>query len=353
MKAFGGRLLYLIEGPKGLLFKQMSFFLVDMTTHEVKFICALPVSKKIELLSHCRLLSRLKRLEPKCAGRLSETEFVVSLLRSCWLIDTSQGTCEKICDNPEGFSEVINFCSKEDSVYWGDYGRNTEHQEVKVYHLEKNHRISVIHSFPAGTVRHIHNIVKNNDGFVLFVGDNEDSAGIYKVNKDWSEVMPWKTGQQKYRAVVGFPYNGGILYATDSVETENHIRYITNEGDEKILTALNGSCIYGCETKDNYLFSTTVEPHEGGGKLSLIFEELGGGIKSRNVTIVAVSKKDLTVRQIASFKKDWWPMKIFQYGRCIFAGGQEQNEDGFWCSPVACEGMDGKTVWLNFKDKDA
>lgn len=353
MKTIKGRLLYLMENNTGLLFYQMSFFLVDLATHEVKFICALPVSKKIELLSHCRLLSRLKRLEPKCAGRLSETEFVVSLLRTCWLIDITHGTCEKICDNPEGFSEVINFCSVGEGVYWGDYGRNTEHQEVKVYHLGKDHRISEVHTFLASTVRHIHNIVEDDNGFLLFVGDNETEAGIYKVYKDWSEVKPWKTGQQKYRAVVGFPYNGGILYATDSVETENHIRYITNGGYEKILITLNGSCIYGCETKDYYLFSTTVEPHEGGGKLSLIFEKLGGGIQSRDVTIVAVSKKDLSVKQIASFKKDCWPMKIFQYGRCIFAGGQGQNENGFWCSPVACKGVDGKTVWLNFKDKDA
>jgi len=343
MKTIKGRLLYLIDNQIGLLSKQMSFFLVDMSTHEERFICALPVSKKAVLLSHCRLLSRLKRLEPKCAGRLSETEFVVSLLRSCWLIDTARGICEKLCDNPEGFSEVINFCSVADGVYWGDYGRNTEHKEVKVYHLDKDHRITVVHTFSAGKVRHIHNIVEDGNGFVLFVGDNEAEAGIYKVNKDWSEVKPWKTGQQKYRAVVGYPYNGGILYATDSVETENHLRFITAKGEEKILASLNGSCIYGCETKDDYLFSTTVEPHEGGGLKSLFIDSLGGGIKSRDVTIMAVSKKDLTVRQVASFRKDGWPMKLFQYGRCIFAGGQEKQNVA-WGSPVACKKYDGKTI---------
>lgn len=348
MKSVKGRLLYLIDNRIGLLFKKMTFFLVDMSTGEEKYICAMPVSKKIELLSQCRLLSRMKRLEPKCAGRLSETEFVVSLLHSCWLIDTTHGTCEKIYDNPEGFSEVINFCSVEDGVYWGDYGRNTEHQEVNLYHLDKNRHISVVHTFPAGSVRHIHNIVEDGNGFVLFVGDNEAEAGIYKVNKDWSEVKPWKTGQQKYRAVVGFSYNGGGLYATDSVETENHLRFITLDGEEKIIAPLNGSCIYGCETKDDYLFSTTVEPHEGGGLKSLFIDSLGGGIKSRDVTIVAVSKKDLTARQVASFRKDGWPMKLFQYGRCIFAGGQE-NQTVAWGSPVACKKYDGKTIKIELE----
>ena len=338
----------MFDDRTGLLFKKMTFFLVDMSTGKEKYICALPVSKKTELISQCRLLSRLKRLEPKCAGRLSETEFVVSLLRSCWFIDIAHGTCEKIYDNPEGFSEVINFCSVEDGVYWGDYGRNTGHQEVKMYHLNKDHQISVVYSFPAGSVRHIHNIVEDVNGFVLFVGDNETEAGIYKVNKDWSEVKPWKTGQQKYRAVVGYPYNGGVLYATDSVETENHLRFITAEGEENILAPLDGSCIYGCETKDDYLFSTTVEPHEGGGLKSLFIDSLGGGIKSRDVTIMAVSKKDLTVRQVASFRKDGWPMKLFQYGRCIFAGGQE-NQTVAWGSPVACKKYDGKTIMIELQ----
>lgn len=346
MMSIKGRLLYLLNDNTGLLFDRMSFSLVDLTTGQKNLICKFPVGKKTELLSRTRILSRLKRLEPKCAGRLSETEFVISLLRSCWLVDIDNRTCKKLCDNPDGFSEVINFCSTKDGVYWGDYGRNSEFKEVTVYGLRLTAyglQLNKVYTFEAGKVRHIHNIVEDGDGFLLFVGDNEEKAGVYRVNNDWTEVKPWKTGQQKYRAVVGWPYHGGVLYATDSVETENHIRYISHEGEEKELVALNGSCIYGCETKDHYLFSTTVEPHEGGGKLSLLFEKLGGGIKSCDVTIMAVSKNDLTVRQVASYKKDGWPMKLFQYGRCIFAGGQ-QNTNSVWCTPVACKKYDGKTI---------
>lgn len=343
-----GRLLYILKDNIGLLFDRMSFFTVDLITGEKTFVCELPVGKKTVLLSRSRILSRLKRLEPKCAGRLSESEFVVSLLRSIWVVDVEKNTCQKIFENPEGFSEVINFCSTQEGVLWGDYGRNNQLMRVTVYGLRLTAyglQLNKVYTFEAGTVRHIHNIVEDGDGFLLFVGDNEEKAGIYRVNSDWTEVKPWKTGQQKYRAVVGWPYQGGVLYATDSVETENNLRFITAGGEEKVLATLNGSCIYGCETKDNYLFSTTVEPHEGGGKLSLLFEKLGGGIKSRDVTIVAVSKKNLTMRQVASYKKDRWPMKMFQYGRCIFAGGQ-QNTNTVWCSPVACKRYDGKTILL-------
>lgn len=345
MNNIKGRLLYQLDDHFGLLFNRMSFFLVNLITGEKTFACNLPVGKKTALLSQSRILSRLKRLNPKCAGRLSETRFVISLLRSIWLVDVEKKSCQKICDNPVGFSEVINFCSTSEGVYWGDYGRNTEHRAVKVYRLGADKQVKIVHTFEAGTVRHIHNIVQDGDGFLLFVGDNEKQAGIYRVNYEWTEVKPWKIGQQKYRAVVGWPYHGGVLYATDSVETENHIRLISAEGMEKELCSLNGSCIYGCETKDHYLFSTTVEPHEGGGIKDLFVDSLGGGIKSRDVTLVAVDKSDLSVKQVASFPKDGWPMKLFQYGRCIFAGGQ-QGSNTVWCSPVACKKFDGKSIKL-------
>ena len=349
MKSMRGRLLYLLDENTGLLFDRMHFYLVHLHTGERSLVCKMPVGKKVALMSLSRILSRLKRLEPKCAGRLSDTEFVVSLLRSIWMVDVKKKSCTKLCDNPEGFSEVINFCSTEDGVYWGDYGRNTEHREVRMYQVGADRQVSVVYTFEAWTVRHIHNIVEDGEGFLLFVGDNEAKAGIYRVNHDWTEVVPLRTGDQKYRAVVGWPYQGGVLYATDSVETENHIRLISADGEEKELCSLNGSCIYGCETKGYYLFSTTVEPHEGRGVKALFVDSPGGGIKSRNATVMAVSKYDLSVLQVASFRKDRWPMKLFQYGRAIFAGGQT-NTNNFWCSPVACKKYDGKSIKIDISE---
>lgn len=343
-----GRLLYLLDGNTGFLFMRMAFYQVDLSTGKRKIICKMPAGKKMVLISRSQFLSRLKRLEPKCAGRLSENEYVVSLFQSIWVVDLKKKTCRKMCDNPDGFSDVINFCSTSIGVFWGDYGRNVEYRSVNIYHLDKNHNLSVVYSFPEKTIRHIHNIVEDADGFVLFVGDNELQAGIYRVNRDWSEIKPWKTGEQKYRAVIGFPYQGGLLYATDSVESENHLRLIGENGAEQILTPINGSCIYGGETKNYYIFSTTVEPHEGGGIKKMFSNQLGGGIKSKDVHVLAVSKKGLTIRIIKQYKKDFWPMKLFQYGRAPFAGGQSGSIDGVWCYPIACVGIKGRSEYLKF-----
>lgn len=345
MTVFKGRILY---NSRILIFKNLTFYTADLREGVTSKVTSLPVDRLKRLLSSFRLTNRLIRIEPRCAGKLDENRFVVCVVGKLWVVDIQTKTVSALDNLRPGYS-LLNFCENNCCLYWGDYGTNPNHNEINIYQLDGNLNQKIVYSFPKGSIRHIHNIIKDGDGFIVMVGDNEPQAGIYHANADWTEVKPWKCGEQKYRAVVGFPYKGGLLYATDSVETENHIRFIEADGTEKILEAINGSCIYGGEIKDYFLFSTTVEPHEGGGKLSMLSYRLGGGIKSREVHVIAVSKKDLSVKIVKKFKKDIWPMKPFQYGRAIFAGGQEQNEDGFWCSPVACKGVDGMSVWVTVK----
>lgn len=284
-------------------------------------------------------------MEPRCAGRLDEERFVVNVLGKVWLLDCKERSVTELLQLSPGYS-LLNFCEKDGCLYWGDYGANPNYDEINIYRLDRNLNLSKAYQFPQGSVRHIHNIISDGDGFIVLTGDNEAKAGIYRANSDWTVVKPWKTGEQKYRAVVGFPHNGGLLYATDSVETENHLRLIDAGGMERILTAINGSCIYGGETKDYYLISTTVEPHEGVGVKKMVSNQLGGGIKSRDIHIIAVNKDDLSIRLIKQYMKDCWPMKLFQYGRAPFAGGQEEATDGVWCYPIACKRMKGKSEYI-------
>lgn len=346
-----GRLIYLINDTQGLLFKNLAFYVVDLNSGKRELIGKLPTSKKNSVLSSFRLTERLFRLEPKCAGRLDENRFVVCILGKLWLLDVQKHTISELCATRPGFG-VLNFCERDGYVYWGDYGANSDNDEINVYRLDKNLNISKVYSFHEDSVRHIHNIKSTNDGFIVLTGDNEPVAGIYRANTDWSEVKPWKNGQQKYRAVVGFPYQGGLLYATDSVETENHLRMIDADGNECDLATINGSCIYGGETRDYFIFSTTVESHEGGGWRKLLSNELGGGIKTPDVHIIAVSKQDLNICILKKSRKDVWPMKLFQYGMAVFPKGQENCVDGVWFYNMATKKDDGKTLFLRFNEQN-
>lgn len=326
-------------------YRHFRFFIENM--NDCKRSCRVIVKAGLinRILSYVRLTDRLFRMEPRSLERITEGLFVYSFKNTVSILDVLNKMIVPIQQSRMGFSTVLNFCSDGNNVYWGDYGNNGGYDEVNIYKITKDHIPHIVHSFPKGAVRHIHNVIydSQNRYFWVLCGDNEDNAGIYKANTDWTQVAPFKTGEQKYRAVVGFPHQGGLLYATDSVETENHLRYIEADGKEQVLTPINGSCIYGTEIKDYYIFSTTVESHEGGGLRNMISTELGGGIKSRDVHLVAVRKSDMEVRVIEKYRKDIWPMKIFQYGTMLFPGGQEQNDD-LWFNAMACKGVDGKDL---------
>ena len=347
MRPIEGRLLYKIGDSKGLLFKHLAFYRVDFESGKKEIIVRLPADWKKRILCRLRLVNRLLRMEPRCAGRLDKNRFIINVLGKVWLLNINKQSVTELLKLRSGYS-LLNFCEKDGSLYWGDYGANPNYEKINIYRLDNNLNLSIAYSFPAGSIRHIHNIIKDDDGFIVLCGDNEPQSGIYRANADWSEVTPLRTGEQKYRAVVGYPHKGGLLYATDSVETENHLRLIESDGTERILTAINGSCIYGGETKDHYLFSTTVEPHEGGGIKKMLSNKLGGGIKSNDVHILAVSKKDLSIRIIKQYRKDFWPMKLFQYGRAPFAGGQQEATDGLWCYPIACVGTKGRSEYIKY-----
>lgn len=341
-----GRLIYIINETQGILFRNLAFYMVDLRDRKRRLITHMPLSyRRNAIMSYCRLLTRLVRLEPKCAGRLDENRYVVCVLGKLWLLNAQERTITQLAAMRSGYS-ILNFCEHDGCLYWGDYGTNSNHEEINIYRLDKNLHRDIVYRFAPNSIRHIHNIISVDNGFIVMAGDNEPQAGIYHANADWTEVIPWKIGQQKYRAVVGFPYKGGLLYATDSVETDNYIRLISANGEEKILTAINGSCIYGTEIKDYYLFSTTVEPHEGRGIKNLFSNKLGDGIKSKDVHIIAVNKYDLSVRVVKEYKKDIWPMKLFQYGAIIFPKGQEDNIKGVWCYNVACRKHDGKSEYI-------
>ncbi len=352
MNNIEGRLLELIGEGSALVFKNLTFYRVGLNNNKSELIVSIPVGKIKSFLCRFRITNRLLRIEPRCSVRVGPSRFFISLLHKVWLLDIEANTINEIYSGRKNFSDCLNLCNCNGDVYWGDYGANVIHEPVNIYRYSNNKKIDIVYTFPAGDVMHIHNIFMDDkkEFFWVLAGDNEKKAGIYKANLNWNEVKPWKTGEQKYRAVVGFPCQGGLLYATDSVETENHLRLIDTEGEEHVICPINGSCIYGCETKEHYLFSTTVEPHEGTGFWRKFDNRLGGGIKSRDVHIIAVSKKDLSYRIVQKLHKDWWPMVFFQYGRVRFAGGQENNSS-VWCSPVACCHYDGKSIKLDLEVK--
>ena len=240
-------------------------------------------------------------------------------------------------------------------ILWGQYGNNKERSPVSIYGLTKQRKIRVVYTFAKGQIRHIHNIVSNkNKGYLIFTGDNDAYAGIYRADRLFNSVIPVLIGEQQARSVAGFWTKDGILYATDSVTEENHIyllrrseafsinRQNQDNWEKREICRINGSCIYATEFAGGYLFSTCVESPEtlSDSWRSYISCKRGSGILSDNVEMVYINRK-YEYKVITSFKKDRLPYKLFQYGAIKFATGMEHSEAIFFY-PVAVKKYDGK-----------
>lgn len=311
---------------------------------------AMPTLKRL-VSSRSRAFARLLRVEPRTAAGVGEGVYLLSLPAGVIKVSANSGP-KCVIEVRPGFSATLNMEETPFGIFWGDYGNNAGLDEVNIYVYEQS-RVKTVYSFPQGSIRHIHNIIydKVRNGFWILTGDNEPDAGIWFADVEFKCVKPIVTGQQRYRAVVGFPTEKGLIYATDAVEEDNFIYHLDiTMGNPEIepISCINGSSIYGTELKDYFIFSTVVEPHEGRGLMNLFSYELGAGIKSRDAHIIAVNKNSLDAKVIMTFKKDWLPMKLFQYGAVQFPKGQNTSNH-LICNVVACKRFDGKSVELDLE----
>ena len=106
------------------------------------------------------------------------------------------------------------------------------------------------------------------------------------------------------------------------------------DGSIKTIADISGSSIYGCQCKDKYIFSSTVEAD---GRKDSIWKLLtskkrGKGIKDDYVRLY-VGDIVNGFKEVYREKKDWLPF-IFQFGAFKFPAGVN-NGDTLYFQPVA------------------
>lgn len=293
-----------------------------------------------------RLTSRFFRCEPKYALPLTDDVMLIAGKRKILAVQLSNQCVKEVVTSRENFSDPLNICPAQQKwlAVWGDYGSNPEHTDIRICGLTPSMDVQTIYTFVPGQIRHIHNIIpKQNGGYYIFTGDQENDAGIYVADAAFQDVKPVCVGQQCYRAVVGFDTPQGLLYATDAVNEPNYVYLLKPDGELQMICPLNGSCIYGTKHGQKYYFSTTVEPDENNhGILSWLSYRCGKGILSDDVQVIEVDEYQNT-KVIWQAQKDWLPMKLMQYGSVQFPKGTS-NE--LWCYPVAVKRYDGVALKL-------
>lgn len=320
-------------------------------------ILVLPAKLSMRILSKSKLLSRLLRYGVMTGIEYSGAYYFT--FGNCiykYDIKTKVLTTDftfRKGRGPLNFTIVKGIEHFEDGIYFGEYIGNSAKKSVKVY--RRTETWSVAYSFPDGEINHVHSLVvdKIRKKIWLLAGDFGSSAAIYSVSDNFKTVVPIVSGEQKYRACVAFPTKAGLLYGTDTQKEFNSIRLLKKVDGEWVsvkLHDLNGSCIYGCETLDYFVFSTATEPTElvTNRLLRLLDNKPGPGIKSNTSEIIVCDKKHTNFKQVFSIEKDIYPFRLFQFGAITFPSGFTDNNDVYAYS-IGGKGLDLSTIKIDLK----
>jgi hypothetical protein len=199
-------------------------------------------------------------------------------------------------------------------IYWGEYFDNRERAEVHIYvSTDRGSTWQVAYTFPAGSIRHVHNIVYDRWGDCLWIltGDEGAECKVLRAASDLSSVEVVLAGNQQARAVAAIPMENGLYLSTDTPFEKNHVYRLNREGNVERVGDLASSSIFGCKVSvragEAMFFSTMVEP---------------SAVNTGREVQLAGSGDGTNWQVLARWKKDNLPMRYFQYGNVFLPDGE-------------------------------
>src|SRR5258707_1210706 len=199
------------------------------------------------------------------------------------------------------------------AIYWGEYFDNPTREEVHIYaSADAGATWSVAYTFPKGSIRHVHNIVHDpwENCLWILTGDYGDECRILRASCDFSRVDTVLQGNQQARSVALVPTEDGLYFSSDTPLEANFIYRLDRIGTLSQLAPISSSSIYGCRVGDRVFFSTMVEPSEVN--------------RDQDVRIYA-GNLSKGWQPLLSWRKDRWPMSLFQYGNASLPDGTNMS----------------------------
>jgi hypothetical protein len=195
------------------------------------------------------------------------------------------------------------------SVFWGEYFDNTARDEVHIYASRDGETWDVAYTFPKGAIRHVHNIVYDHWENCLWIltGDYGAECRMLRADCDFKCVETVLQGNQQVRAVALVPMEDGLYFSSDTPLEANFIYRLDRGGNLSRLAQISSSSIYGCRVGNRVFFSTMVEPSRVN--------------RDGHVRIYGGNNASQQWRPLLGWKKDSWPMGLFQYGNIFLPDG--------------------------------
>lgn len=295
---------------------------------------------KFALASRFRLVSRLLRTEIHFFSTLTGGAQVCVAKNGIFKLNKTNRRFEK-CFNITRGSRPLNLCEDTDgNLYFGEYFHNAEREPVHVYRsADQGDTWSIVYSFPAGSIRHIHGIHADPYTGALWVttGDLEGECIIGYTTDQFATFNTVFRGGQEYRACNLLFFKDKVVYGTDSETALNYIKqFDRNTMKVTDIAPIQGSVISAVKAGDKCFLSTTVEPSE----VNL----------DQNAYLWMYDDSSGKAAVIASYPKDRLDHIYFQFGLCRLPEYKTGNCNHIYFSGAALRGIDGHSVGLYIGD---
>lgn len=346
VRVFSKYKMLAMHDGKALLYHKGKLYTQDMRKEtEAKYLLDLPLSAKRKAMIRFRPIERLLRMEPRLAIVIEQNNFLLSCAGKIYCVDIQKKELTEELQLRSRMNNPLMFAKKENgNILFGEYFSNNAHEEVCVFEREAG-KWNKAYCFPAGSIYHIHGIAVDGNKIYIMTGDEDKESAIWYTQDNFEHVEMLAGGSQKFRACVAFPYQGGLIYATDTPLEQNYLYTLQQKNGkwtQNVVGKIAGPCIYGTARRDGFYFATSVEPDASLSDMRYRFSyKLGKGVEDRYTHIVHCTR-DGHVSEVVKFKKDFWPMLLFQFGNCLFPDSGLDEE--LLICPQCVKRFDGKTI---------
>jgi len=313
-----GRMLHAQADGTLYMCRQYDIFRSDDDAQTWRRALTLPRTFERRIADVSRLACRLLRNEVRALEVLSSGNLVGSNRQAVfWAAAADEEMrVSKVERGSELAKPPMHFCvGPNDAVLWGEYFANPGRREVRLFGSDDNgEHYGIGHVFPAGAIRHIHNIIYDPglDHYWVLAGDHDEEPGIGCLSSDLRHFEWLVKGSQKYRAVCAFDFGDSLIYGMDTeVEPNWIIRLDKASGRTERVVPVEGSCVYACRFGGIYALSTTVEPSE---------------VNASQTSVLWLSRDGEHWERGYEARKDGWSAKYLQYGTLVLPSGASERE---------------------------
>lgn len=286
-------------------------------------IFVLPLAPKLRLRALEEFSRRLFRCNIHHAIRINENIIVLIGFGMIYTYDLKVNRLNQDVMPVYG-KRPLNLCADNDSwLYYGEYRGNQERSPIHIYACDNEGRqwASV---WKFNGIRHVHGVFHDpyDNRIWVTTGDTDEESGIWMTDDRFKTLDKVLGGSQQMRAVQLLFTESHVYFGSDTPLEKNHIYRMDKKTCEvQRLQEVESSVFWGCKVGENLFFSTAVEPSK---------------VNKCKDACIWGSKDGETWKCIARFRKDIWPMKLFQYGQIFFPAG-ENNTEYLWFTPFATE----------------